>query len=175
MELHRSTLPIKLAQTGHPFPIHQDNPFYIHENRRFIDTLVHLEDICHENGEICFLAGSHKNGFPEHNTQLEDGAASTPRLPTDEYHLEDSVPVPDKVGDVVQFCINTVHGPCINKTKKPFRLVRIGYRGPDNKQLVEQSVGRPKLMVQGYRLRQEGMELLSIAVPVTQTTGVITE
>ena len=173
VELHHSTLHIKPPQTGHPFPMHQDNPFYRHENGRFIDTLVHLDDTCHENGEIRFLVGSHKNGYLEHITELEDGTGCTPHLPTDEYHLADTVAVPAKAGDVVLFCINTVHGSYINQTRQPRRLVRVGYRDPENIQLAGQSVGRPNLMVQGYRQRKEGEELLSIAGPATQTTGVI--
>ena len=175
VELHHSTMHIKPPQTGHPFPMHQDNPFYRHENGRFIDTLVHLDDTCHDNGEIRFLAGSHKNGYLEHITELDDGTSCTPHLPTDEYHLEDTIAVPAKAGDVVLFCINTVHGSYINQTRQPRRLVRIGYRDPENVQLAGQSVGRPNLMVQGYRQHQDGMELLSIAGPATQTTGVIAE
>ena len=172
VELHHSTMHIKPPQTGHPFPMHQDNPFYRHENGRFIDTLVHLDDTRHENGEIRFLAGSHKNGFLEHITQLDDGTPCTPHLPTDQYHLADTAPVPAEAGDVVLFCINTVHGSYINTTKKPRRLVRIGYRDPDNKQLEGQSVGRPSIMVQGYRIRHEGMSLLSIAGPAVDAPGV---
>ena len=165
VELHHSTLHIKPPQTGHPFPMHQDNPFYRHENGRFIDSLVHLDDTCHENGEIRFLAGSHRQGYLEHITQLEDGTACSPHLPTDQYSLEDTVPVPAKAGDVVVFSINTVHGSYINSTPQPRRLVRIGYRDPENTQISGQSVGRPSLMVQGYRIRHEDMELFSVAGP----------
>ncbi len=165
VELHHSTLHIKPPQTGHPFPMHQDNPFYRHENGRFVDVLVHLDDTSHENGEIRFLAGSHQQGYLEHITQLADGTACTPHLPTEQYSLEDTVPVPAQAGDVVVFSINTVHGSYINQTTRPRRLVRVGYRDPDNRQLAGQSVGRPGLMVQGYRMRREGMELFSIDGP----------
>ncbi len=165
VELHHSTMHIKPPQTGHPFPMHQDNPFYRHENGRFIDSLVHLDDTSHANGEIRFLAGSHKQGYLEHITQLEDGTGCSPHLPTDEYKLEDTVPVPAKAGDVVVFSINTVHGSYINTTARPRRLVRVGYRDPDNKQIAGQSVGRPSLMVQGYRTRREGMELFPVVGP----------
>ena len=140
-----------------------------------METLVLPDDTCHENGEIRFVAGSHQNGFLEHIAKLDDGTACTPHLPNNEYHLEDTVPVPTKAGDVVLFGINTVHGSYINQANKIRRLVRIGYRDPDNKQLAEQSVGHSNPMVQGYRLRQEGMELLAIAGSATQTTGVIAE
>lgn len=159
VELHHTTLHIKPPQTGQPFPMHQDNPFYGHKDGRFIDVLVHLDDTCHENGEIRFLDGSHKMGHLEHVTETEDGPCS-PHLPTDKYHLEDTVPVPANAGDVVLFCIDTVHGSYINQTREPRRLVRMGYRDPQNRQEYGQSLGRPGLMVSGYRERKEGDELL---------------
>lgn len=83
----------------------------------------------------------------------------TPHLPMEEYSLLDTVPVPAKRGDVVCFCINTIHGSYINTTDKARRLVRIGYRDPKNKQSAGQSLGRPGLMVCGYRHREDGQEL----------------
>ena len=159
VELHHSTMHIKPPQTGHPFPMHQDNPFYGHSDGRYIDCLVHLDDTCHENGEIRFLAGSHKRGHLEHVLETEDGPCS-PHLPTDEYSMDDTVPVPARSGDVVLFCIDTVHGSYINQTKQPRRLVRLGYRDPDNRQEFGQSFGRPGLIVSGYRSRRDGDELL---------------
>ena len=109
VELHHSTLHVKPPETGHPFPMHQDDPFYPHTDGRYVDVLVHLDDTFHENGEIRFLDGSHKLGKIEHITQTEAGPCS-PHLPTDEYRLEDTVPVPAKAGDIVCFSIYTVHG-----------------------------------------------------------------
>ena len=152
VELHHTTMHIKPPQTGHPFPMHQDHPFYAHENGRFIDVLVHLDDTSHENGEIRFLKGSHKNGALEHITMTEDGPC-TPHLPTDDWRLEDTVPVPANRGDVVLFCYHTVHGSYINSTRKPRRMVRMGYRDPHNRQEYGQSMGRAGLIVAGYRER----------------------
>lgn len=152
VELHHSTMHIKPPQTGHPFPMHQDHPFYAHENERFVDVLVHLDDTCHENGEIRFLDGSHKGGALEHIIMTDDGPC-TPHLPTSDYHLEDTVPVPAKRGDVVCFCYYTIHGSHINTTKQPRRMVRVGYRDPQNRQVYGQSMGRPGLLVAGYRER----------------------
>lgn len=159
VELHHSTLHIKPPQTGHPFPMHQDNPFYDHQDGRYIDVLVHLDDTFHENGEIRFLAGSHKLGKLEHITQTAEGPC-TPHLPTDKYSLEETVPVPAKRGDVVIFSIYTIHGSYINQTKKPRRLVRVGYRDPQNRQVAGQSYGRPGLIVRGYRDRIDNEPLL---------------
>ena len=159
VELHHTTMHIKPPQTGHPFPMHQDHPFYAHENGRFIDVLVHLDDTCHENGEIRFLEGSHKNGALKHITMTEDGPC-TPHLPTDKWKLEDTVPVPAKRGDVVLFCYHTVHGSYINTTRNPRRMVRMGYRDPHNRQAYGQSMGRAGLIVAGYRERVEAEPLL---------------
>ena len=152
VELHHSTLHVKPPETGHPFPMHQDDPFYPHTDGRYVDVLVHLDDTCHENGEIRFLDGSHQQGKLEHITETEAGPCS-PHLPTDRYHLEDTVPVPAKAGDIVCFSIYTVHGSYLNTTDRSRRLVRVGYRAPDNQQLGGQSHGRPGLMVCGSRSR----------------------
>ncbi len=159
VELHHSTMHIKPPQTGHPFPMHQDNPFYEHTNGRYIDVLVHLDDTSHANGEIRFLDGSHKLGALKHITMMESGPC-TPHLPTDDYRLEETAPVPAKRGDVVLFNIYTIHGSYINTTKHPRRMVRLGYRDPENTQVAGQSLGRPGLLVQGYRVRQPDQPLL---------------
>lgn len=152
VELHHTTLHLKPPETGHPFPLHQDNAFYEHATGKYIDVLVHLDDTCHENGEIRFLARSHQLGYLPHITQTPEGPC-TPHLPTGDYKLEDTVPVPAKRGDIVVFNIFTVHGSHINQTSKMRRLVRVGYRDPDNRQLSGQSLGRPGLMVRGLRPR----------------------
>ena len=134
-----------------------------------VDVLLHLDDTCHENGEICFLPKSHTSGPLDHITQTSEGSC-TPHLSTDRYRLEDTVPVPAKAGDVVCFSIHCVHGSYVNQTKHQRRMVRVGYRHPDNHQLGGQSVGRPGLMVCGCRPRHEGNELFSTAGPVPQET-----
>lgn len=159
VELHHSTMHIKPPQTGHPFPMHQDNPFYHHSNGRYIDVLVHLDDTSHANGEIRFLAGSHKMGPLPHVIQTEAGPC-TPHLPTDVFKLETTAPVPAQRGDVVLFNLFTIHGSYINTTKQPRRLVRIGYRDPQNQQIRGQSYGRPGLIVAGRRDRRPGQPLL---------------
>ena len=158
VDLHHSTLHIKPPGAGQPFPMHQDHPFYMHVDGRYVDCLVHLDDTFHANGEIRFLDGSHKMGALEHITMTPEGPC-TPHLPTDQYRLEDTVAVPAKRGDLVCFNINTIHGSYINTTDKARRMVRVGYRNPENKQYAGQSFGRPSLMVRGYRERQDGQQL----------------
>lgn len=165
VELHHSTMHIKPPQTGHPFPMHQDWAFYKHKDERFIDALIHLDDTRHENGEIRFLEGSHKQGPLAHIVNFPDGKPCTPHLPTNDFSLVDTVPVPAKKGDVVLFNINTIHGSYINTTASARKLVRVGYRNPENKQTEGQSVGRPGLLVSGTRTRESGEELFSTNGP----------
>ena len=108
IELHHSVMHNK-PPGGQPFPMHQDHPFYPHDDGRYVDVLVHLDDTRHENGEIRFLAGSHKQGPLPHITGTEE-EPSAPHLPTDQYKLPDSVAVPARRGDVVVFSYYTVHG-----------------------------------------------------------------
>ena len=154
VELHHTTMHVKPPETGHPFPMHQDYPFYPHTTGAYIDVLVHLDDTCHENGEIRFLDGSHKLGPLEHIVADDHGTRTSPFLPVEQYRLEDTVPVPARRGDVVLFSILTVHGSYINTTDRYRRLVRMGYRSASNRQLSGQSFGRPGLMVQGLRARR---------------------
>jgi phytanoyl-CoA hydroxylase len=161
VELHHMTLHAKPPETGHPFPLHQDNAFYVHSDGRYVDALIHLDDTRHENGEIRFLDGSHKNGYLPHITEMPDGEPCTPHLNTDEYTLDDTVAVPAKRGDVVCFNIFTVHGSHINTTDKIRRMVRCGYRDPQNKQISGQSVGRPGIMVAGRRINDREDTALS--------------
>ena len=165
VELHHSTMHVKPPETGHPFPMHQDLAFYDHQDDRYVDVLVHLDDTCHENGEIRFIDGSHKLGRLQHITSFTNDEGKrescTPHLPWEQFALEDTVPVPARAGDIVVFNILTIHGSYMNQTDRMRRLVRVGYKHPDNTQIGGQSSGRPNLLVRGRRKRGEGQVLYS--------------
>lgn len=146
VELHHTTLHCKPPEIGMPFPMHQDSPFYQHEGAAYVDAIVHIDDATHENGCLRFLPGTHKQGHLTHITEN-----CSPHLPTDKYRLEDAVECPARAGDVVVFSIYTIHGSQINGTDRWRRLVRLGYRDPENKQIAGQSLGRAGLMVKGIR------------------------
>ncbi len=150
VELHNTTLHIKPPETGMPFPLHQDSPFYRHEGFSYVDAIVHLDDTNDDNGCLRFVPGSHNQGHIEHITEV-NGEPCSPRLPTDRWRLEDTVACPAQAGDVVAFSIYTVHGSYINRTDRLRRLVRLGYRDPMNQQLAGQSLRRAGLMVRGVR------------------------
>ncbi len=150
VELHHTTLHIKPPETGMPFPLHQDSPFYRHEGFSYVDAIVHLDDTNDDNGCLRFVPGSHNQGHIEHITEV-NGEPCSPHLPTDRWRLEDTVACPAQAGDVVAFSIYTVHGSYINRTDRLRRLVRLGYRDPMNQQLAGQSLRRAGLMVRGVR------------------------
>lgn len=150
VELHHTTLHLKPPETGMPFPLHQDSPFYRHERPTYVDAIVHLDDTNDENGCLRFVPGSHRNEHLEHIEEA-DGKPVAPHLPTDDWRLDDTEPMPAKAGDVVAFSIYTVHGSRINSTDRWRRLVRVGYRDPANQQLAGQSLGRAGLVVSGTR------------------------
>ena len=132
---------------GTPFPMHQDHPFYEHEGPAYVDAIVHIDTASEENGCLQFLEGSHKLGPLQHIR----GPESSPHLPTDQYRLEDAVSVPADAGDVVFFSYLTIHGSAPNRTDQWRRLVRFGYRDPDNVQTAGQGLGRDGLMVRGQK------------------------
>jgi phytanoyl-CoA hydroxylase len=150
VELHHTTLHLKPPETGMPFPLHQDSPFYRHEDPGYVDAIVHLDDTNDENGCLRFVPGSHRGGHIEHITEV-DGEPVSPHLPTDWWPLDKTEPVPARAGDVVAFSIYTVHGSRINSTDRWRRLVRVGYRDPLNRQVAGQALGRAGLMVRGVR------------------------
>ncbi len=155
VELHHVTLHAKPPDKGAPFPMHQDLPFFPHEDNRYVDCLVHLDDAEETSGCIKFLEGTHKLGKLEHIT----GPETAPHLPTDKYRLQDAVSVPAKAGDVVLFTLWTIHGSSVNHSENWRRLVRLGFRDPRNRQESGQGMGRPGLIVKGVRPKVEGVEV----------------
>lgn len=151
VELHHTTLHCKPPETGMPFPVHQDSPFYPHEGVGYVDAVVHVDASTEENGCLKFIPGSHRGGHIEHVLRYPDGRPCTPHLPTDKYFLSDAVPCPADAGDVVLFSLYTIHGSEINRTDTWRRLVRVGYRDPRLKQLGGHAQGRPGWMVRGVR------------------------
>lgn len=151
VEFHHSTLHAKAPEFGTPFPMHQDHPFYPHENGQYVDALIHVDAATEENGCLKFLAGSHKLG------PLEHVLIGSPHLPLEQYPLEAAVSCPASAGDVILFSIHTVHGSALNRTSEWRRLVRVGYRNPNNRQLGGQALGRPGIMVRGVRPKLDGV------------------
>ncbi|MDQ3700417.1 MAG: phytanoyl-CoA dioxygenase family protein [Chloroflexota bacterium] len=145
VEFHHATLHAKGPDFGAPFPMHQDHPFYPHQDGRYIDAILHVDGADEDGGCLKFLTGSHKLGALEH---IREGS---PHLDQTVYRIEDAVSCPADPGDVVFFSIHTIHGSSLNRRPRWRRVMRLGYRDPHNRQLSGQGYGRPGLMVHGVR------------------------
>jgi len=145
VEFHHATLHAKGPDYGAPFPMHQDHPFYPHQDGRYIDAILHVDGADDESGCLKFLDGSHKRGPLVHNME------GSPHLDQQVYRLEDAISCPADPGDVVFFNIWTIHGSALNRKPRWRRVMRLGYRDPRNVQLSGQGFGRPGLMVHGRR------------------------
>ncbi len=145
VEFHHATLHAKGPDFGAPFPMHQDHPFYPHQDGRYIDAILHVDDADEDSGCLKFLDGSHKLGALEHNME------GSPHLDQRVYRIEDAISCPAVAGDVVFFSVHTIHGSSLNRRPRWRRVMRIGYRDPLNAQVSGQGLGRPGLMVRGVR------------------------
>jgi phytanoyl-CoA hydroxylase len=145
VEFHHATLHAKGPDFGAPFPMHQDHPFYPHQDGRYIDAILHVDGADEEGGCLKFLDGSHKLGPLVHRME------GSPHLDQNVYRLEDAVSCPAEPGDVVFFNIWTIHGSSLNRRPRWRRVMRLGYRDPRNVQMSGQGLGRPGLMVSGRR------------------------
>ena len=155
VEFHHATLHAKGPDFGAPFPMHQDHPFYPHEDGRYIDAILHVDGADEDGGCLKFLDGSHRLGPLVHNME------GSPHLDQKVYRIEDAVSCPAEAGDVVFFSIHTIHGSSLNRRPRWRRVMRLGYRDPNNTQLSGQGLGRPGLMVHGVRpkLSEEKLEV----------------
>jgi phytanoyl-CoA hydroxylase len=145
VEFHHATLHAKGPDFGAPFPMHQDYPFYPHQDGRYIDAILHVDGADDDSGCLKFLDRSHTLGALQHNM------TGSPHLDQTVYRLDEAVSVPADPGDVVFFSIHTIHGSALNRKPRWRRVMRLGYRDPHNRQLSGQGYGRPGLMVYGRR------------------------
>jgi ectoine hydroxylase-related dioxygenase (phytanoyl-CoA dioxygenase family) len=150
VEYHHSVLHAKGPEMGTPFPLHQDYPFYEHEGPGYIDALLHIDAATMENGCLKFIPGSHKLGKLEH-VGAHDSKDTRPHLPVDEYPVSSATPVPANAGDVVFMSYLTIHGSEPNRTDEWRRLVRVGYRDPQNLQVSGHNNGVKGLVVRGKK------------------------
>jgi ectoine hydroxylase-related dioxygenase (phytanoyl-CoA dioxygenase family) len=126
VQLHHTKMFIKPSEKGSPFPMHQDAPFFPHDNHSMIAVIVHFDDAPIEKGCLRVVPGSHKLGLLEH---IPDGSWHLP--PTD-YPVEDALPLPAKAGDAVFFSYLTIHGSGLNVSDEARTTLLIQLRDPSD-------------------------------------------
>ncbi|MBI1300002.1 phytanoyl-CoA dioxygenase family protein [bacterium] len=145
VQLHHNKLFIKPPEKGSPFPMHQDVPFFPHDNHSMIAAVVHFDDAPLEKGCIRVVPGTHKQGPIPH---VREGGW---HLPLDQYPLESSLACPAKAGDVLFFSYLTVHGSGVNTSSEARTTLLIQMRDPADppSQLVHLSRGQG-MMLRGF-------------------------
>ncbi|MDQ6419124.1 phytanoyl-CoA dioxygenase family protein [Paenibacillus sp. LHD-117] len=120
VQLHHSKMLVKPPANGAAFPMHQDYPYFPHRDHSMLAASVHLDDADTENGCLCVIPGSHKQGSLPH--------VGMHYLNHKEYPISSGTPCPAKAGDVLFFNYLTIHGSDVNKSERTRRNVLFQYR-----------------------------------------------
>ena len=126
VQLHHTKMFIKPPEKGSPFPMHQDAPYFPHDNHSMIAAILHFDDAPIEKGCVRVVPGSHKLGILEHSS--EGGW----HLPFSEYPIESAVPCEAKAGDVLFFSYLTIHGSGINVSQEARTTLLVQMRDPED-------------------------------------------
>jgi ectoine hydroxylase-related dioxygenase (phytanoyl-CoA dioxygenase family) len=152
VQLHHTKMFIKAPEKGSPFPMHQDYPYFPHQNHSMIAVIVHFDDASVEKGCLRVVPGSHKLG------PLESVGADH-HLPTDRYPIEDALPVPARAGDAIFMSYLLVHGSGVNRSQEPRTTVLIQMRDPTDVPLNERHSSRGQgMMLAGIDPRESKFE-----------------
>jgi ectoine hydroxylase-related dioxygenase (phytanoyl-CoA dioxygenase family) len=122
VQLHHSKMLVKPPEKGAAFPMHQDYPYFPHQNHSMLAASVHLDNADMENGCLCVVPGSHKQGPLPH--------VGAHYLNHKEYPLSMGIPCPAEAGDVLFFNYLTIHGSDVNRSGRYRRNVLFQYRDP---------------------------------------------
>lgn len=120
VQLHHSKMLVKPPANGAAFPMHQDYPYFPHRDHTMLAASVHLDDADMENGCLCVIPGSHKQGVLPH--------VGAHYLNHKEYPISSGTPCPAKAGDVLFFNYLTIHGSDVNRSERIRRNVLFQYR-----------------------------------------------
>lgn len=124
VQLHHTKLFIKPPERGSPFPMHQDHPFFPHEQHSMIAAIVHFDDAPEEKGCLRVVPRSHTLGPIEHDP------TGSFHLPVDDYPLDSAVALPARAGDVLFFSYLTIHGSGVNGSHEARTTLLIQMRDP---------------------------------------------
>ena len=124
VQLHHTKMFIKPPEKGSPFPMHQDAPFFPHENHSMIAAIIHFDDAPLEKGCVRVVPGSHKLGMLPHDSE---GAW---HLSPEDYPVSSAIPIEAKAGDALFFSYLTIHGSGINESSEARTTVLIQMRDP---------------------------------------------
>ena len=140
VQLHHTKMFIKPPETGAPFPMHQDYPYFPHRKHSVIAAILHFDDAPVEKGCLCVVPGSHKLGPLE-------AVGQDHHLPEDRFPFEQATPLPAEAGDAIFFSYLLVHGSGVNRSTEPRTTLLIQMRDPTDVPLVDKHVSRGQGMM----------------------------
>lgn len=123
IQLHHTKLIVKPPERGAPFPMHQDAPYFPHENHSPLAIAIQLDDANESNGCLRFYPGSHQLGLLP---VQPDGTYLDPA----KFPLSGAVQCPTLAGDAVLFSCLTIHGSDRNRSERPRRYWIVQVRDP---------------------------------------------
>jgi phytanoyl-CoA hydroxylase len=141
VQLHHTKMFIKPPEKGSPFPMHQDVPYFPHDNHSMIAAILFFDDAPIEKGCVRVVPGSHKLGPLEHSP--EGGW----HLPFAQYPIDSAVPCPAKAGDVLYFSYLTIHGSGINISHEARTTLLVQLRDPSDPPTIKTHESRGQGMI----------------------------
>ncbi len=141
IQLHHTKMFIKPPEKGAPFPMHQDMPYFPHENHSMIAAIIHFDDAPIEKGCVRVVPGSYKCGPLEH---LHDGGH---HLPVEEYPVAGATPCPAEAGDVLFFSYLTIHGSGLNESQQARTTLLVQMRDPADLPTADVHISRGQGMI----------------------------
>ncbi len=145
VQLHHTKMFVKPPENGAPFPMHQDTPYFPHDNHSMIAAIIHFDDAPLKKGCVRVVPGSHKLGLLEHNPR------GGHHLPFDEYPLDEATPCPAEAGDALFFSYLTIHGSGVNQSDEARTTLLVQMRDPEDTPSVDTHNSRGQsMMLRGF-------------------------
>lgn len=123
VQLHHTKMFIKPPEKGSPFPMHQDAPYFPHQNHSMIAAIIHFDDAPLEKGCVRVVPGTHKSLLPHSSS---GGWHVDPEV----YPVAEATPCPAEAGDVLFFSYLTVHGSGVNESQEARTTLLVQMRDP---------------------------------------------
>lgn len=142
--LFTEKLNLKRAKRGGKYILHQDYPYWIHQNRaaaRVATAMIFLDAADRENGCLEVAPGTHKEGVQK----MQDGDGFGNReMIVDLFDQRRLVPVEVPAGSVVFFGSLLVHRSLPNRSDKDRRALLYSYQPAGMPHAVELAKGRER-------------------------------
>ncbi len=132
VQLHHTKLFQKPPANGGAFPMHQDYPYFPHQQHTMTAGIIHLTDTDETMGCVRCVPGSHRNG-PLTPYRQPNGGVQNWYLDPRQYPIDDATPALAKRGDVVFFNYLTIHGSGPNRSDRARKTVLVQFRDPSDR------------------------------------------